>query len=616
MKDPYSKGNTQGGPTSFIHKHSRARAFSIFRGHSLPHRHLKTSWSILLAPKKVQEQFTSTRTTSKLSTHGLLEEHNRSQQSLQTASGSTSTSLTLGGSSHGNTASSSTLRSTSHKTITSQGSHGSSRSQSKSEKRPEVDRKGKGVARPPGSITHSSSQTSVSNSTTASSSTSDIKEISSARTPINYFRMAEHPHRSMDMNGRPPSSIADTASITSDGSYVFSSSLSAWDQSSIGSSSRHVRRPVNLRQQISRLPPTARGSVGSLDDQPVMRTSHAEAFTTLEPPVLESIRMHRDGSPEHDSEKGRFKSIKKLFHTQQAKSAPKNSPLAPGLNVAALEGHYTPPWLRMTARTKQEEQERMIKSLNDSFRDVGLLPMFKPAEKKNAAKSAPKASRPRSHKKNKNGSENVFDQIPDDSLYMLLPMWPSETDPNSALFDDDTMEYDVPLQERQYLLVYYVPMLSKEKTEKMDEKKRTRGSQTSSANSHHSDSSNPKENKTSIALNAFNILARLVSYKDVNGSGIRIPTSGLAVTGLMSDAIRAIPQVRFQMDDLALIIGFCDKLERGVELLPEGAEKLGLCLPRTSPDPDSDAPLSSLGRAAVEMAWLGALAIMGYVNPS
>ncbi len=99
-------------------------------------------------------------------------------------------------------------------------------------------------------------------------------------------------------------------------------------------------------------------------------------------------------------------------------------------------------------------------------------------------------------------------------------------------------------------------------------------------------------------------MARLVSYKDVNGSGIRVPTIGLSVTGPMTDAVRAIPSIRFEMDDLALIIGFCDKRERGVEILPEGAEKLGLCLPRTSPDMDLDAPLSSGScRCGNGVAW-------------
>lgn len=38
---------------------------------------MNTSASILLATKKVQEQYTSTRTTSKLNSHGLLEDGSR-----------------------------------------------------------------------------------------------------------------------------------------------------------------------------------------------------------------------------------------------------------------------------------------------------------------------------------------------------------------------------------------------------------------------------------------------------------------------------------------------------------------------------------------------------------
>ena len=82
--------------------------------------------------------------------------------------------------------------------------------------------------------------------------------------------------------------------------------------------------------------------------------------------------------------------------------------------------------------------------------------------------------------------------------------------------------------------------------------------------------------------------------------------------------MRSIPRIRWEADDLAPIIGFCDKREHGVEFLPEAAEKLGLCVPRLSNEPDPDAPdlpLTPLGQAAIEMAWLGALAVMGFSTP-
>ncbi len=581
---------------TFIHKHSRAQAFSIFRGHALPQRHLKTSSSILLAPKKVQEQFTSTRTTSKLSTHGLLDERQGRSKSSPSRNPSTN-----GSSSTVATTASATASSSSKDHSDPPSSRGAIKTKERSA---EPDRKGKSVSRGE----HADSDDAV-----ASSS----KLVRRANAPLPSPRKEEEirlpdatdlARRFRDLPSRPASSLAETQSLTSEGSHVFSSSLSAWDQYSIGSSHRDSMRsqpPVGLRQQLGRASTVAKakGSVGSLDDQPVSRTSHAEAFATLDPPFLQHLRMqaaHFDGSGGHDAAPSRFRGLKKLFQGggPPLKGAPKHASLPAGPHAAVLDGKYTPPWLTMAARSKQEEQERVIKNLNDSFRDVGLLPSFKPGKHRTKGKG-------------RRGSENVFDQIPDDSLYMLLPLWPGETEAASTIYDDDPSLYEPPLTERQYLLVYFVPMLSKD--QKKETQKRARGSQTSSANS-HSDSSTSKDAKNSVALSAFNIMARLVSYKDVNGSGIRVPTIGLSVTGPMTDAVRAIPSIRFEMDDLALIIGFCDKRERGVEILPEGAEKLGLCLPRTSPDMDLDAPLSSLGRAAVEMAWLGALAVMGFGN--
>ena len=81
IADPFSRGNTKGGPHSIIHRHSRAIAFSIFRKYGLFGRahkaggtsfHVNTSGTILLATMEVQAQFTSTRTTSQLNAHGLL----------------------------------------------------------------------------------------------------------------------------------------------------------------------------------------------------------------------------------------------------------------------------------------------------------------------------------------------------------------------------------------------------------------------------------------------------------------------------------------------------------------------------------------------------------------
>lgn len=474
---------------TFIHKHSRAQAFSIFRGHSLPQRHLKTSSSILLAPKKVQEQFTSTRTTSKLSTHGLLEdrekdkdrsaekererlrreaerererEREREKEGKSTQTGSVS-------SNSGTAATNSASTSMTSMTSQSQASVAESgqlrlRIEAKSSSEREALEGGKHATKgemsrspvsPSGGVSPSSVRLNAAGGVPRSSASASsmpspqlgscdgakdkLSSPSDADTPVSRthsslpltldqearYKAVQRTDGAYSLSNadggkgregekkRPESSLAESrASVFSEGSqgsHQFSSAISAWDQSSIASS----------RIPMSALPTTnayasnaARGSVGSLDDQPI-RTSHAEAFAALEPPYIEYLRMHSanyDGDG-HDSAPSRFRGLRKLFHPQPLKSGVgKHSPLSGGGSSlvgssgsggaagvsAVLEGHYTPPWLTMAARSKQEEQERVIKNLNDSFRDVGLLPSFKP--NKNNKKE-----------KKKKGSENVFD---------------------------------------------------------------------------------------------------------------------------------------------------------------------------------------------------------------
>ncbi|TDL26182.1 hypothetical protein BD410DRAFT_570879 [Rickenella mellea] len=634
IADPYSKGNTRGGPVTFVHKHSRAQAFSIFRGHALPTRHLKTNTSILLAPKKVQEQYTSTRTTSKLSTHGLLEE--RHQNSATPAD-----------------------RERSRARATPDGRDGSSSTGSRTQEReraPEREAtdpgKGKGRERPreEGSDAPSTADPSASPSTSTTSMNTMSRGASSGSgsqastigsvvpgsnasatsfassqeattsSVASHSRASSRP--SIDLPPRRPdtamTSTSNSSTITlSTLDYSILSHARAHPHSHSHSiSSMHHGHRNYPQRQVGRLTPATRttGSITSLEEQPVPRTSHAEAFATLDPTSIEYLRTHNAPfdaayhSSEQESPPSRFKGLRKLFAGQPVKGA-KHGGVPGGPSSAVLEGRYTPPWLTMAARSKQEEQERAIKDFHDSFTSVGLLPPSK------AKKNPKKPSKRRV-------SENVLDQVPHDALYMLLPMWPGETDAASTNSFEDPMKYEIQLEDRQYLLVYYVPFVSKnsrdDEKEEKKEKKRARQSQTgssSSHHSHHSDSGTPKEHKNNVALKSFNILARLVSHRDVNGSGIRVPSSGLSVTGAMSEAMAGIPRIRFQVDDLSPIIGFCDKRERGVEFLPEATEKLGLCVPRGLVDPDVDVPLTPIGRAAVEMAWLGALAVMGFGNP-
>ncbi|KAI0044483.1 hypothetical protein FA95DRAFT_1467929, partial [Auriscalpium vulgare] len=131
-----------------------------------------------------------------------------------------------------------------------------------------------------------------------------------------------------------------------------------------------------------------------------------------------------------------------------------------------------------------------------------------------------------------------------------------------------------------------------------------------------------------IVLEAFRVIARLVAHSDLRGSSVRLPSRGLAVTGLMAIAVRSVPPAALRdvhQDDF--VIGVCLDREAGagVEFIPEGLEKLGLCAPRAdgagvpahpamqvreaADEEVEPQPLTAIGRAAVEMAWLGCMAV-------
>jgi len=267
--------------------------------------------------------------------------------------------------------------------------------------------------------------------------------------------------------------------------------------------------------------------------------------------------------------------------------------------------------MTMAPRSRVEERDRVIQNLNESFKDVGLLPSFKTKG---------------SGRKKGHGTDdkvNIFSHVPPDSLHMLLPLWPGETDPNSVT-DEDPSAYIMPVEERQYLLVYYVPQPERmEKSKKQENKKRSRsGSRAqhpSSASSH----------LKTVILSSFSVCARLISYHDLLGTGVRIPIDGLSITGPMAEAIGALPSAAIRESRLetpCAIIGVCSSRYKGVEFLPEGLAKVGLAVSQPSSTSAGDRAmrpleaeeeelvwnLTPIGRAAVEMAWLGCLAMTSF----
>ncbi|KAG1797646.1 uncharacterized protein BJ212DRAFT_1289488, partial [Suillus subaureus] len=121
---------------------------------------------------------------------------------------------------------------------------------------------------------------------------------------------------------------------------------------------------------------------------------------------------------------------------------------------------------------------------------------------------------------------------------------------------------------------------------------------------------------------------RLVGYDELRGTGIRVPSDGLAVAAPTLDVATTRTAVRDRAAlGLETVICMCSSREKGFHFQSEGLSKLGLCLQEEVTLPAANNPravyleietleikhlLTPVGRAAVEMVWLGCLAITSF----
>jgi hypothetical protein len=392
----------------------------------------------------------------------------------------------------------------------------------------------------------------------------------------------------------------------SDATSSFGSVISVHPSVETTSSDRTISHPNFFRNH-----PPRRGAYDIEDDDNSdehsrypTRTPHRETYAALPPEVFESAHQEH---PSHG-----------LFHWAKSKDGDRGGHRA----NPYLEASYKPPWPVTQPRSNLETQKGIVDDLNMSFQDVGLLPALGEIKGHNSQHKRKREQHQSKHNKrlvDKNQMD-IFEEVPDDALYMLLPLWPGETDHYS------TRKYPyspnpIPTHSRHYLLIYYKappppPVLPQEESSKSKstEKKR-RELPAPPGDSVH---------EKAIFLNTFHITARVVSYRDLQGSGVRIPDTGLAVSGPLFDAYDLLPS-SFRQDDY--VIGVCHSRESGVEFVPEGFEKMGLT--RNVPNPraaesveDDDSGsfdtltiLTPIGRAVMEMAWLGGMALTSF-NPN
>ncbi|KAH6912953.1 hypothetical protein BKA70DRAFT_1531659 [Coprinopsis sp. MPI-PUGE-AT-0042] len=334
------------------------------------------------------------------------------------------------------------------------------------------------------------------------------------------------------------------------------------------------------------------------------RTPHTVTYATLPPEVLDSL-AHNDNH------------FTRLFSWGKKS----NSPLQRQLQAA-----YRPPWAMYQPR--YYDGKGMVEDLNSSFQDVGLLPAVDEVRASQKRKQRHQGARDIAKFLNLLEPDNVLASFPSELLYMLLPLWPGETDALADTKAPFAMPH-IPVEKCLYLLIYYrpseIPPPHQGEKGKKANMKSSHGTSTSSRDSVRA------ADKT-ILFNKFHFSARIVTYGDIQGSAVRSPDAGLAVMGSLKEAYETMPQHQHVGTEFTMI-GLSHSRDRGVELIPEGLEKLGLAnrkldhdappkseddstiYPKDSEEeeePDTIHVLTPIGRAVVEMAWLGAMALTSF----
>jgi len=288
-----------------------------------------------------------------------------------------------------------------------------------------------------------------------------------------------------------------------------------------------------------------------------------------------------------------------------------------------LESHGL---LDESARTSPRD----LDDLNMAFQNVGLIPTLQEVNGINHTSQTRKReqqSSKNSRRLTSDGAQaDIFEDIPTDSPYMLLPLWPGETDAKSAQQYPYTMP-TISTDTRQYLLIYYkVPFQKPAEREPQKLKSQTGGKNSKRARNSPTSSHDSVKNHDHVLLTTFRISARVAAYHDLEGSGVCIPDQGLAVQGALADAYESMPTSIRDQGLVDWVIGTCHSREAGIEFLTECLQKMGLCRSLTnSPalstpalrneedeEVEPDLVLTPIGRAVIEMAWLGGMALTSF----
>ncbi|KAJ1304756.1 hypothetical protein OPQ81_005894 [Rhizoctonia solani] len=300
------------------------------------------------------------------------------------------------------------------------------------------------------------------------------------------------------------------------------------------------------------------GELGRIDELPPHpKTSHAVAFDTLTDAELDHAgRRHITFSER----------IRRAFGSE-----------SPPPVHAHAQPSFSPPWLLMAPQSAKEEQMRQIRELHSAFRAVGLLTPPKTGTKD---PNQPHAIKPVRMPEEKPGHHetpaSILEDIPADALCMTLPLWQFRGSSTKDEGLGHLASVGVPVHEREYLLVYFVPLGAADAptptpTSRLS-KKRSRGNiDRRLSNSISAAASWAKGRRT-----AFHVVARVLTASELCATGLRHPSTlpaSLSSTRIPENdhdrKRRAFPSV----------IAMCNGTGTSVEFVPEGLDRLGLCTP-------------------------------------
>lgn len=266
---------------------------------------------------------------------------------------------------------------------------------------------------------------------------------------------------------------------------------------------------------------------------------------------------------------------------------------------------YVPPWLSAPSRPNNHDlQMQVVAGLNHSFQGVGLLPTDKEMRETRRRRAKKQASDDNRTERQYTKEKDVFIDLPDEALYMLVPLWPSETDPVSAREHPFKMP-ELESSSRLYVVIYYKPWHETFK-KKGKERSKKRLSPSSSFEGFYMDDRN-------VLMTQFYIGARVVTYDDLEGSNIRVPELGLSVMGPLQEAFESAPvnkprpQGIDQPDKKGkgkeraetksfwdFIIGTYYSRDHAIEFYPEGFKKMALATQEAEIPASNNASTSSL----------------------